>query len=478
MTTTRWAPCLLALCFAAFAARADAAALDAFDLTPNAAIPGYNVQQLANVTPEMCAAACQDSTRRGWCKSFDYHKAVQRCDLSDKRAGDVGGLKTDYAGNPYDHYSLKPTALEGFVRTPNAAISGYNVEALLNVAPADCAAACTDGDRSAWCKSFDYHKSGLRCDLSDKRATDVAGLKTDYAGNPYDHYSLPPPNGIANPIPGNKRVLLIGIDGLRGDAIHCSGCVATPAMSRLIDGGAFHSNVLAGGTQSTFSGPGWASVFTGFWAADHGVTSNDIALPLRKPHVFDLIKQAYPAATAAVVADWANLTQNLRPVHADYVTVNAAKNSQQATDAVKQLLALQHPPTSIFYYLHRVDIHTASYDPFNTTYRNAIAAEDAQIDQVLTALTARPDYANEEWLIVVTSDHGGISSGHGGQSAAERRTFVILNNNYLNPSKPSYCRGDLTATPLTQVDGTTPHILDFLRLPNATVGRKHPACTG
>ncbi len=95
---------------------------------------------------------------------------------------------------------------------------------------------------------------------------------------------------------------------------------------------------------------------------------------------------------------------------------------------------------------------------------------------MLAALTARPNYANEEWLIVVTSDHGGTGSGHGGQTAAERDTLLILNNNYANPLKPSYCQGNLSATAMLQVDGTTPHILDFMGLPNTTEGHKHPSC--
>ncbi|WP_390343964.1 alkaline phosphatase family protein [Variovorax boronicumulans] len=278
-------------------------------------------------------------------------------------------------------------------------------------------------------------------------------------------------------MPGNKHILLIGIDGLRGDAIQCAGCVQTPAMSALIAGGAFHGNVLAGGTkQATVSGPGWSSVFTGFWADKHGVTSNTTTLPLKKTHVFDQIKAAWPTATTAVVGDWFNITHNLRPALADFVVANAAKNSQQATDAVKGWLSWKHPPTAIFYYLHNVDVHAPSYDPLNAYYQGKIAGEDQQIQQVLTALTSRPNYANEEWLIVVTSDHGGTGSSHGGQTAAERDTLLILNNNHQNPLKPSYCLGNLGGTALTQVDGTTPHILDFLGLPNTTEGQKHPAC--
>ncbi|AOY00067.1 hypothetical protein BJP62_06155 [Jeongeupia sp. USM3] len=424
----------------------------------------------------MCATACTDSARAGWCVSFDHQRAEQWCDLSDKRAADAGGLKTDYPGNPYDHYSLRPDPLKAFYRTPDAAISGYNSAHLSNVQPADCAAACTDTSRSGWCKSFDYYKSQQACDLSDKRAGEVGGLKTSYAGNPYDHYALIAGAGVPNPLPGNRHVLLIGIDGLRGDAVLCSTCVDTPAMAALAYGGAYHRNVLAGGSQATVSGPGWASVFTGYWADQHGVTGNGTGLVMGKPHVFDRIKTAYPTATVAVAGDWFNITHNLKPAGADFVVANAEKHSQQATDAVKGWLAWENAPTAIFYYLHNVDIHAASYDPANALYRSKIAAEDAQIQQVLNALAARPNYAGEDWLIVITSDHGGLGSGHGGQSASERNTLLVLNNSYLRSGKTPYCSGDLSGTPLTQIDGTTPHILDFLGLANPTPGRKHPAC--
>jgi len=454
-------------------------ALSSFTRTANAAISGYNREHLTAVTPLACATACRASARTPWCVSFDYDKVNQACDLSDARAEDVGGLKADYAGNPYDHYALKPDPLALFTRTPDAAISGYNTEHLGAVSPADCAAACTATSRLSWCRSFDYYKASQQCDLSEKRAGDVGGLKTNYSGNPYDHYALTAGVGVPNPIAGpngRKHVLVIGIDGLRGDALFCNGCAATPALAALASGGAYHRNVLAGGPQDTVSGPGWATLFTGYWADGHGVTGNGTSLVMQKPHVFDRLKAAYPTATVAVVGDWYNITHNLKPAGADFVVANAAKNSQQATDAVKGWLSWTHAPTAIFYYLHNVDVHAPSYDPLNAHYQGKITGEDAQIRQVLDALVARPTFAQEDWLIVVVSDHGGTGSGHGGQTAGERDALLILNNTYGQPARPPYCTGDLTAATMPQADALTPHVLDFIGLPNPTPGHKHPNC--
>jgi len=371
------------------------------------------------------------------------------------------------------------SALSRFTRTVNAAIPGHNTERLTGQTPEQCAAACIDASRATWCRSIDYHKTLRQCDLSDKRASEVGGLKNDYAGHPYDHYALNADLGVPNPIggpQGRKHVLIIGIDGLRGDALFCNGCAATPSLLALAQGGAYHRNVLAGGSQDTFSGPGWATLFTGYWAAEHGMPSNDLGKVLLRPHVLDRLKTQWLTATVAVVGDWENITRNLKPARADFVAANGAKNSQEATDAVKHWLSWRHAPTAIFYYLHNPDIHLPSYEPLNAFYQGKISGEDRQIGQVLTALKARPNFANEEWLVAVVSDHGGIGSGHGGQSAGERNTILILNNTYGQSGKTAYCKGDLTSTPMPQIDALTPHVLDFFKMSNPTAGRKSAAC--
>lgn len=164
------------------------AGIERFAQTVEAAIPGYNNESLRNVTPTDCAHACTSGSRGTWCVSFDYVKTNNSCDLSSKRASDIGGLKTTYAAGLVDHYSLKAETY--FSQTNNAAISGHNSETLTDVTPEQCAQACKVDSRKSWCVSFDYAKNSQSCDLSDKRSNDIGGLKTNYPGNPYDHYSL------------------------------------------------------------------------------------------------------------------------------------------------------------------------------------------------------------------------------------------------------------------------------------------------
>ena len=144
----------------------------------NAAIQGHNALKLTNVSVQMCKKVCNG---KSWCQSFDYNKKKNMCELSKSNYRSTG-LKSNYRGNPYDHYSKIPVSYQ---RIQNAAIQGHNTQRLTNVSVQACKAACTGKN---WCQSFDYYKKQNMCDLSkaNYRAT---GLKSNYPGNPYDHYS-------------------------------------------------------------------------------------------------------------------------------------------------------------------------------------------------------------------------------------------------------------------------------------------------
>ena len=74
---------------------------DEFEVHQNATISGHNKVHLTNVDVDDCQRQCN---KEDWCKSFDYHKNDNKCDLSNKNATEIGGLKTNYEGHPYDYY--------------------------------------------------------------------------------------------------------------------------------------------------------------------------------------------------------------------------------------------------------------------------------------------------------------------------------------------------------------------------------------
>jgi predicted AlkP superfamily pyrophosphatase or phosphodiesterase len=74
--------------------------------------------------------------------------------------------------------------------------------------------------------------------------------------------------------------------------------------------------------------------------------------------------------------------------------------------------------------------HDCGFTYNNPEYKDAFKIEDAYGYELLKAIEARETYDNEDWLIIVTSDHGGIGGGHGGPSIQERMTFVVMNKDW------------------------------------------------
>ena len=55
----------------------------------------------------------------------------------------------------------------------------------------------------------------------------------------------------------------------------------------------------------------------------------------------------------------------------------------------------------------------AGFYPYSTAYLGAINESDAIIGRCLDAIAKRPTFKDEDWLIMITSDHGGYAKTHG-----------------------------------------------------------------
>lgn len=64
----------------------------------------------------------------------------------------------------------------------------------------------------------------------------------------------------------------------------------------------------------------------------------------------------------------------------------------------------------------------------NPAYKAAIDKVDGYIGEIRDALESRANFENEDWMIVVTSNHGGLGNEYGGGSFEERKVPIILYN--------------------------------------------------
>jgi arylsulfatase A-like enzyme len=231
-----------------------------------------------------------------------------------------------------------------------------------------------------------------------------------------------------NVVKKEKHVLVIGIDGVLVDALLVA---KTPNIDSLVAHGAYSWNAYCGGElgtateQKTSSGPGWSSILTGVWVDKHQVPNNDFEHPNydQYPHFFERIKEKKPKAFLSSIVNWKPINEQIVR-GADYLDVGT--DSQVAQKASQHLLLAD--PDVLFLQFDEVDGagHKFGYSDSISKYLGAISKVDSEIGMVIKALHKRKNNKNEDWLIIVTTDHGGKNTGHGGQEPEVRRVFFIV----------------------------------------------------
>ncbi|MCW1926120.1 alkaline phosphatase family protein [Luteolibacter arcticus] len=270
--------------------------------------------------------------------------------------------------------------------------------------------------------------------------------------------------GAGNDFAG-KRVLIIGIDGLRPDAMIAAN---TPNIDALIAQGVVTHNAYAGGVlgtstqQPTISGPGWGSITIGVWTDKHKIVDNGFAayknsVSTNYPHFFKRIKAAKPNSYLSSIVSWGAIEDYLVSKVASSVNyhVKATGASYPDRDLDVKNKAVAHLATAnpdvLFLHFDQVDGagHSTGFNISNSSYINAIQAVDGHIGSVMAAINARPQAAQEKWLVLLTSDHGGSSTSHGGQSDGERTISMLVSGGSVNAPHLSTESPGQTAVPPT-----------------------------
>jgi predicted AlkP superfamily pyrophosphatase or phosphodiesterase len=268
---------------------------------------------------------------------------------------------------------------------------------------------------------------------------------------------------------GGKRVLFIGIDGCRADAVVAAmERGMAPQLKMLSEGpnGLLTLKCYAGGElgtpthQPTVSGPGWTSLLTGVWMDRHGVKDNRFIGGRFQSysHFMRHLKEVKPKAFCASFADWPPIhdfiADGSRVEGREFLDVkftcvpdakrhfidNPEKDIEVRDEALKTLHTQN--PDAMFVYFGQVDEFghgatdsRANFSPDSTLYLNAISHVDSHVGELMRAMHARPKFAEENWLVLITTDHGGRGNGHGGDSEAERNIWLIAHGSALPREK-------------------------------------------
>ncbi|WP_231465458.1 alkaline phosphatase family protein [Pedobacter sp. Leaf132] len=236
---------------------------------------------------------------------------------------------------------------------------------------------------------------------------------------------------VLNPTASSKvkKVLFIGIDGLVWRTISAA---SAPNLKTLMDQSLTYTNALA--EVPTWSSNGWSALFTGVGVSKHKASDNSFSGAdfVNYPSFFRSVKTALPNARTVSIATWASINNNIISPQDLSVRKNSANDNVTQVSIIEELT--KNNPDVSFCHFDNVDHagHASNYVPTTPMYLDSVKAVDVRVGKILQAVKSRTNYNNEDWLIVVATDHGGDQS-HGGASYKERNAFIIVNNASVLP---------------------------------------------
>ncbi len=241
-----------------------------------------------------------------------------------------------------------------------------------------------------------------------------------------------------------KKAIIIGFDGCRADIL--AQKQDEGAVNYLLENGASINLYYCGGvnypaenTQDTSTAPGWCSLATGVWADVHGITGNGITKEVEPKTLMTSLVEDGTINSSVFITKWKGhfsrdgATYNDEKTYCEENDVNVKfelrKNNDDVHTGTMQEITSDDCADFVFAIYEHTDStgHNLGFTYNNPKYQQAFKAEDACGYEVIKAIEARDTYDTEDWLIIVTSDHGGIGTDHGGPSVQERMIFVVTN---------------------------------------------------
>ena len=259
----------------------------------------------------------------------------------------------------------------------------------------------------------------------------------------------------------SPKAVFVIVDGIPADVIER---VPTPTIDAIAAAGGYGRATVGGpidepGETPTISAPGYMSLITGTWANKHNVYKNyGISPDYRYWNLFRLARSEKPELQLAIFSTWTDnrtilLGEGLAEagdwrfdVVVDGLEQDAARFPPRPSDAhiadiddavsrdAARLIESEGPDLSWVYLQYTDDVaHEYGDSP---ALDQAVVDMDARLSLVWSAVQARQKACGEDWLVIVTTDHGRdalTGRSHGAQSKRERTIWIATNSQRLTP---------------------------------------------
>ena len=253
---------------------------------------------------------------------------------------------------------------------------------------------------------------------------------------------------------GPKKAVYIIIDGVPSDMVER---LDLPAIQEIASEGAYGRSYVGGSVgrydeTPTISAVGYTDLLTATWLNKHNVPGNDNLSPnYNYPTIFRIAKDQDREVTTAIFSSWIDNRTVLigegkaetRGVRLDYVYDGYELDKEKfpgreydlrifdideyVSERAAECIRENAPDLSWVYLWYTDDAgHIfGNGEKFDQYVRLA----DKQVERVWDAVKYRREKFGEDWMVVVTTDHGRTVDGHshGGQTERERTTWVAVN---------------------------------------------------
>ncbi len=259
---------------------------------------------------------------------------------------------------------------------------------------------------------------------------------------------------------GQHKAVFIILDGIPADVIEKT---ETPVLDEIASTDGYTRSYLGGekggySQSPTVSAVGYNHLLTGTWANKHNVWDNDIKAPnYRYWNIFRIVETASPDMKTAIFSSWTDnrtklvgdtlaeaggikLDYSYDGLELDKVNFPHTKDRKFMFDIDEKIsreagtYILENGPDLSWVYLEFTDDMGHMYGDSPQFY-DAVKKADVQVGRIWNAIKEREQKFGEEWMIVVTTDHGrDVATGkdHGGQTDRERTTWIVTNAKPLN----------------------------------------------
>ena len=222
------------------------------------------------------------------------------------------------------------------------------------------------------------------------------------------------------------HVLMVLLDGWRPDVI---AAAHTPTIDLMMQDSAYSMEARV--EDTTISGSGHSSFLTGVHRDKHNVHGNSFgdANYQEYPYWFNLLKYERPEMHTAAYHNWlpmadAALDSSVCGYCVDmYVT---GSDNSIATQLATDLANKQMDAVTIVIDAPDAAGHGYGFHPSIPQYVAAMNQSDVWLGMMMDAIFARTNYAEEDWMVIISTDHAGSGYGHGYNIPEHREVPLII----------------------------------------------------